>query len=131
MSGRRFVLWSAPIVLVAAVLRFWGLSLGLPHLMARPDDEGILLMTGRVAAGHLDLDWAVYPSAWVYLCWLWGALTLHASEFGIFQIKKTLRFCIGRYLRVSIGLHFCICCRFCRGCFSVFRGFGSRCLLRR
>ena len=81
MSGRRFALCSAFIVLVAAALRFWGLSLGLPHLMARPDDEGILLMTGRVAAGHFDLDWAVYPSAWVYLCWAWGVAALHVGQW--------------------------------------------------
>jgi hypothetical protein len=66
---------------VAATLRVWGLDLGLPNLRARPDDEEILHMTGLVAQGHLDLDWAVYPSAWVYLCWAWGTALLHAGEW--------------------------------------------------
>jgi hypothetical protein len=66
---------------VAATLRVWGLDLGLPNLRARPDDEEILHMTGLVAQGHLDLDWAVYPSAWVYLCFAWGIALLHAGEW--------------------------------------------------
>jgi hypothetical protein len=81
VNGRRGILLAAAITLVAGILRVWGLGLGLPHLMARPDDEGILLMTGRVAAGHLDLEWAVYPSAWVYLSWAWGAATLRLGEW--------------------------------------------------
>lgn len=81
MNGRSFSVGVVALTLLAGVLRFWGLGLGLPHLMARPDDEGILLMTGKVAAGQLDLDWAVYPSAWVYLCWAWGAMGLRLGEW--------------------------------------------------
>jgi hypothetical protein len=80
MSRATFAIGAVAITALAAVLRFWALDLGLPHLMARPDDEAILRMTGRVAQGHLDLDWAVYPSAWVYLCWAWGVVALHAGE---------------------------------------------------
>jgi hypothetical protein len=71
----------ATIVVVAAVLRLWGLGLGLPHLMARPDDEAVLRLTGWVGQGHADLGWAVYPSAWIYLCWAWGAVSLHAGQW--------------------------------------------------
>lgn len=71
----------AAIVVVAAALRLWGLDVGLPHLMARPDDEAVLALTGRVARGHADLGWAVYPSAWLYLCWAWGAAALAAGEW--------------------------------------------------
>jgi hypothetical protein len=81
MSPQRVLLAASGITIVAAGLRFWALDLGLPHLMVRPDDEGILLMTGRVAQGHWDLDWAVYPSAWVYLCWAWGTVLLHVGQW--------------------------------------------------
>lgn len=71
---------AAAIVLLAAVLRFWALDLGLPHLMARPDDEAILLQTEKPARGHADLAWAVYPSAYIYLCFAWGAALLPVAH---------------------------------------------------
>jgi 4-amino-4-deoxy-L-arabinose transferase-like glycosyltransferase len=97
MTPRQFRISATAITVVAAGLRFWALDLGLPHLMARPDDESVLLMTGRVAQGHWDLDWAVYPSAWVYLCWAWGVVCLHAGEWlgalppshGYFEVLTT------------------------------------------
>jgi len=73
VSRSRFRAAAAALVLVAAVLRFWALDVGLPHLMARPDDEAVLVMTEKPARGQWDVGWAVYPSAYVYLCWLWGA----------------------------------------------------------
>jgi len=66
----------AVIVLVAAVLRFWALDLGLPHLMTRPDEEVILFQAGAPAAGTFDLKYGIYPSAYIYLTWLWGEVGL-------------------------------------------------------
>jgi hypothetical protein len=68
--------WSlfAVIVVLAAVLRFWGLDMGLPHLMTRPDEEMILVETRSPATGHFDLQYGIYPSAYIFLSWGWGEL---------------------------------------------------------
>jgi hypothetical protein len=68
----------AAIVLVAAVLRFWALQLGLPHLMTRPDEEVILFQAGAPASGNFDLKYGIYPSAYIYLTWIWGEVGLRA-----------------------------------------------------
>jgi len=68
----------AVIVLVAAALRFWALDLGLPHLMTRPDEEVILFQAGGPARGTFDLQYGIYPSAYIYLTWLWGEVGLRA-----------------------------------------------------
>jgi hypothetical protein len=75
----------AVIVLVAAWLRFWALHLGLPHLMTRPDEEVILFQAGAPASGNFDLKYGIYPSAYIYLTWLWGEVGLRALRlFGAF-----------------------------------------------
>jgi hypothetical protein len=78
LSGYRAV--AAAIVLVAAVLRFWALDMGLPHPMTRPDEEMILAYTSRPAEGKAGVGWAVYPPAYIYLTWAWGAAGLHLLE---------------------------------------------------
>ena len=80
MSRSGFRAAACGIVLAGAVLRFWALDLGLPHLMARPDDESVLAMTEKPARGQMDVGWAVYPSAYVYLCWLWGTTVVHMGQ---------------------------------------------------
>lgn len=76
--SRRELIAFAVIVLVAAVLRFWALDLGLPHLMTRPDEEVILFQAGAPAEGKFDLQYGIYPSAYIYLTWLWGEVGLRA-----------------------------------------------------
>jgi hypothetical protein len=68
------------IVLVAAALRFWALDTGLPHPLTRPDEEVVLAQTRAPASGQADVQWAIYPSAYVYLTWAWGELGLYAGE---------------------------------------------------
>jgi hypothetical protein len=73
------------IVLIAAALRFWALDLGLPHLMTRPDEEVILFQAGSPAEGKFDLQYGIYPSAYIYLTWLWGEVGLRALRLvGLF-----------------------------------------------
>lgn len=64
----------AAIVALSAVLRFWGLDMGLPHLMTRPDEEMILAETRSPASGRFDLQYGIYPSAYIFLSWGWGEL---------------------------------------------------------
>ena len=60
------------ITALAAVLRFWALDLGLPHLQTRPDESPVIQLTAQVARGEPRLGWNIYPDAYVYLTWLWG-----------------------------------------------------------
>lgn len=74
----------AAILGVAAVLRFYAIDLGLPHLRARPDEYPILERTVEAAQGKFDFDWGVYPPAYLYLHWLWGELALRVQAvFGL------------------------------------------------
>jgi 4-amino-4-deoxy-L-arabinose transferase-like glycosyltransferase len=68
--------WTAFAVIVgmAAILRFWALDMGLPHLMTRPDEEVILVETRAPATGTFDLKYGIYPSAYIFLSWGWGEL---------------------------------------------------------
>jgi hypothetical protein len=59
-------------VLLGAMLRLQALDSGLPHPRTRPDEEPILQHTALPARGEFNLNWGVYPSAYVYACWLWG-----------------------------------------------------------
>jgi len=82
-TGRTIAFFA--IVLVAAALRFWALDLGLPHLMTRPDEEVILFQAGEPAKGDFDLDYGIYPSAYIFLTWIWGEVALRALRlFGLF-----------------------------------------------
>jgi hypothetical protein len=77
---RTFWIWVAGITLLGAVLRFSALDSGLPHPRTRPDEEPILEHTALPARGEFNLDWGVYPSAYVYLCWLWGEVSVKAGH---------------------------------------------------
>ncbi len=72
MSRGAFRAAALAIVLVAGALRVAALDAGLPHLMTRPDEESIVFQTSKPAHGIWDLEWAVYPHAYVYLCWGWS-----------------------------------------------------------
>lgn len=76
----------ALIVVLAAALRFWGLDMGLPHLMTRPDEEMILAETRSPATGRFDLQYGIYPSAYIFLNWGWGELS-HAVMKSLGQHK--------------------------------------------
>ena len=72
------------IVVGAAILRFWGLEGGLPHLMTRPDEELIVLQTRLPAMGNFFLEWPGQhpgiPSAYIYLLWAWGEVGLRVLQ---------------------------------------------------
>jgi dolichyl-phosphate-mannose-protein mannosyltransferase len=67
------------VLALTAVLRFWALDMGLPHPMTRPDEEMILAYTA-FPAERRAVAWAVYPPAYIYLTWAWGAGGLAALE---------------------------------------------------
>lgn len=81
-GSRLRAFWPAAglILVLACVLRFWALDLGLPNRLARPDEDDVLRITALPAQGQFDLGWSVYPSAYVYLCWIWNETGLRAGE---------------------------------------------------
>jgi hypothetical protein len=76
----RFWTAVAAVLLLAVVLRFWALGLGLPNTRTRPDETPILQHSALPARGEFDLQWSIYPSAYIYLCWLWAETGLHAGR---------------------------------------------------
>ena len=52
---------------LAAALRFWGLPFGLPHSLARPDEEKIIDAALRVFRGDPNPHFFLYPSLFIYL----------------------------------------------------------------
>lgn len=84
-SPGNFRILALLIVVGAAVLRFWGLDGGLPHLMTRPDEEIIVLQTRLPAMGNFYLEWPGQhpgiPSAYIYLLWAWGEIGLRGLQF--------------------------------------------------
>jgi hypothetical protein len=85
VDQRNFGIAALLIVIGAAVLRFWGLDGGLPHLMTRPDEEIIVLQTRLPAMGNFYLEWPGQhpgiPSAYIYLLWAWGEIGLRVLQF--------------------------------------------------
>jgi hypothetical protein len=83
-APRGFAAWALLILALAALLRFWALDTGLPHPRTRPDEQPVLQHTAHPARGEFDLNWSVYPSAYVYLNWAWGEAGLRVlQELGL------------------------------------------------
>jgi hypothetical protein len=76
---RTYAIVALGIVVLGAVLRFWGLASGLPHPLTRPDEEVLLAHLAGPARGDFDLRYAVYPSLYFYVMWAWSALGLGAA----------------------------------------------------
>jgi hypothetical protein len=72
IEKRSYRLGVLGILLLAAALRLWAIDFGLPHLRTRPDELPVVERTGKLANGHLDIDWAVYPHSYIYATWAWG-----------------------------------------------------------
>src|SRR5262245_5234082 len=81
--------------------------------MGRPDDEEVLRLTGGPARGQFDLGWAMYPSAWVYLNWLWGEIALRAGALlglwpretysDVLRMHPERLLLLGRMLTAALG----------------------------
>jgi 4-amino-4-deoxy-L-arabinose transferase-like glycosyltransferase len=74
--------WLAVIVLVAAIVRFWGLAFGLPHTFARPDetiiiDVALAFLRGNFRPAFFDYPWLyMWSLAGLYLLYyVWGRTT--------------------------------------------------------
>jgi len=103
-----FAVGAVAITLAAAVLRFWALDTGLPNLFTRPDEAPVVRQTGRVARGQLDLPYATYPHAYLYLSWSWGAasarLTGRGSYLDLLRTQRDRAHLAGRALSATAGV---------------------------
>ncbi len=79
-APRGFWIATAVILLAGGLLRFQSLDSGLPHPRTRPDESRLIQRTELPARGEFDLNWTVYPSAYVYLHWLWGEAGLRLGQ---------------------------------------------------
>lgn len=68
------------ILLVAFALRFWGISFGLPHTEARPDERAIIDVTRSFLSGNFTPYFFDYP--WLYM-WVLSVLYFLYSLWGI------------------------------------------------
>lgn len=73
------------VVVLAAIVRFWGLDFGLPHTQARPDETHIIEASRTMLSGRMP---RLYDYPWLYVgmlsvlyfgYYVWGAL---AGTFG-------------------------------------------------
>ncbi len=81
-EDRRYTGAALLMVALGAILRFWGLDLGLPHILARPDEEVLLIQSAPLAEGRGDLGYAVYPHLFFYACWAWARAGLILARLG-------------------------------------------------
>ena len=51
----------------ALALRVWGLTYGLPHPQARPDEDTLLGLLFGFDTGDLNPRWFIYPTFFLYL----------------------------------------------------------------
>src|SRR3954471_8584189 len=65
----------ASIVLIAAVVRFWGLRFGLPYTNARPDETIVIDVSLAFLRGNLRPVFYDYP--WFYMWSLTGLYLLY------------------------------------------------------
>jgi len=65
LNGSKIILLS--ILILAAVVRFWGINFGLPHQLCRPDEEMIVSKSLYFLTGDLNPRWFVYPTFYMYI----------------------------------------------------------------
>ncbi|HPN36229.1 MAG TPA: glycosyltransferase family 39 protein [bacterium] len=74
------------ILLLAAVLRFWGIGFGLPHERCRPDEYTIAVTALGMGGGDLNPHFFNYPTLFIYSCFACYALYFVAGYiFGVFH----------------------------------------------
>jgi len=102
------------ILLVAAVLRLWGLDFGLPNDRCRPDEYMIAVVALGMGSGDLNPHFFNYPTLFIYLCFALysfyfilgyaGGIFHSASDFALaFLIDPTPFYLISRSLSALAG----------------------------
>jgi len=105
----------ALILLLAVVVRFWGISFGLPNPYCRPDEE---IIVGKALdfyrTGDLNPHWFSYPSLMMYLVYLaylaygaggalFGMYESLAGFFASYDYDPTVFYLIPRAISAVLG----------------------------
>jgi hypothetical protein len=70
------------ILLLATVVRFWGIGFGLPHTWARPDEHAVMVPAVHAVQGEFNPHWFHYPSLYMYVL---------APLYGAYYVEQRLR----------------------------------------
>jgi 4-amino-4-deoxy-L-arabinose transferase-like glycosyltransferase len=107
-AERRVYMTLLVILLAATALRVWGLDYGLPHTLARPDEERIVGRAHHIfATGNFHPGSFAYPSLLIYLDTLaLGVYFYIAKLFGHYD--RTWDFLFEAAV-TRPGLHYVIC----------------------
>lgn len=103
------------ILLLAALLRIWGLDFGLPNDRCRPDEYMISVVALGMGNGDLNPHFFNYPTLFIYLCFIcyglyfvlgYAAGFFHQpADLGLsFFINPTPFYLISRSLSVAAGV---------------------------
>lgn len=104
----------AGILVVGLSVRLWGITFGLPHVLARPDELFILGISIRMHQGFANPNMFDYPSLYLYLVaglfslyYGWGRVTgrfaTHAAFLDAFRTNWTPFFLIPRLVNAALG----------------------------
>ncbi len=58
------------IVLIGAVVRFYGINFGLPHTESRPDESTIVTVAFGLGSGDLNPHFFHYPTLYIYMVFI-------------------------------------------------------------
>ncbi|HEY3380996.1 MAG TPA: glycosyltransferase family 39 protein [Vicinamibacterales bacterium] len=102
----------AVVLVVAAVLRFWGLQFGLPNDLARPDEEKIIHAALVVVGGDPNPHFFLYPSLFIYLAaaaytlvFALGATSVSAASYAAHAVADpSLLHLVPRTLSAAAGV---------------------------
>jgi 4-amino-4-deoxy-L-arabinose transferase-like glycosyltransferase len=65
---RQHAVWLGAILALAAILRLWGLQFGLPHTLARPDEDATVAIALKFFSRSFNPGFFDWPSLFMYLC---------------------------------------------------------------
>ena len=101
------------MLLIAAILRFWGLTFGLPHPEARPDEEAVSALAGSYYLGDFRQTEFTYPPLFILAvaATLWFSFhTVSASlsrlnvRLGLSDPTMSARLMAARFLSAVAGV---------------------------
>jgi len=74
------------ILVLASIVRFWGIDFGLPGTLARPDESILIRLALRFGSGDLNPHFFNYPTLFPYLLFaLYGGYYLLGKTLGFFS----------------------------------------------
>lgn len=81
------------ILLIGAVVRFWGISYGLPHIAASPDEADVVNAALRFGTGELNPGRFIYPTFYEYLLFVvYGLYFFLGRAVGTFSSLEEFAF---------------------------------------